>query len=136
MNSYVKRLLTLMKALRRHKLNNERSVNKLNNSILYAVLSPMNGKELARMMATSTRYRNFIKNHPVLRRRVVNSRKNITMKHVQEHIREILNNAPFWAYTPNNQREIINHIMALPNNVHPLTLDQVRIASRKLLMGY
>ena len=92
----------------------------LPNANLFPVFNRLNGEELARMSTVSRRYRNFIRNHPTLSRKVdVARRKAISRRRVQQKIQELhgtwmeLNNA--------NKRAIMNRIMALPNNHHPVT---------------
>jgi hypothetical protein len=102
-------------------------MNNLNNNELRIVLSHLNGAELAHMKTVSTRYRNYINRNATLSDRIRRERnRRMTMQHIVRMIGEL--NGTMFQLNQNQQRRIIDHIMAFPQNRHPLTFVGTRQA--------
>lgn len=110
--------------LLRRRRRPSRSLNNLSNSELYPVLNSFNGKKLAQMMTTSTRYRNFIRNHPQLMAKINQAKRNITRQRINNQVADIATwNQGRWALEPRHVRQVMNTAMA--RNNHPLSNQQI-----------
>jgi len=101
-----------------------RNISSVHDSDIYQILSRASGHELGRMMTTSKRYRNIIRENPNLMRRIQNAKRNVTKKRIENVIGE-LNNTLF-ALNPVNQRRIKNYIMQGRYYTHPLPYENIR----------
>ena len=116
----------LMYSLRRRR-NTRRptSVNNLNNAALYEFLVSLNGRNLARMMATSRKYRNFIQADPRLMAKINQAKRNVTRGRIRLEVgirrrRYMPGRLPL---TNNRIRQVINRAMLRDN--HPLTRQEI-----------
>lgn len=103
-------------------------INSLNAAMLYEHLRTLNGRSLARMMATSKKYRNFIRADPRLMARVNQARnraaRNLTRQRINAQVQHIaINWGPNWALEQNHINQVVQQAMA--RNNHPLTNNQV-----------
>ena len=104
------------------------NINSLNNAMLYEHLRTLNGRNLARMMATSRKYRNFIRADPRLMARInqarIQANRNLTRRRINARVAHIATTwGPNWALEPQH----INHVvhLAMARNNHPLNNNQI-----------
>lgn len=110
--------------LRRRYPSRLTTLNNLNNSVLYQQFNRFNGKQLAQMMTTSTKYRNFIRAHPQLMAKINRAKRNITRQRINNQVAQIATwGQGEWALRPNNIRRVVN--IAMARNNHPLSTHQI-----------
>lgn len=101
------------------------NINSLNNAMLYEHLRTLNGRNLARMMATSRKYRNFIQADPRLMAKINQAKRNVTRGRIRLEVgirrrRYVIGRLPL------NQTRIdrLFHLAMLRDN-HPLTRQEI-----------
>lgn len=93
-------------------------MNNLNSATLYRQLSNLNGTDLARMMATSKKYRNFIRANNRLASKVTRSMRK---KILQEIVQRIINAKARGNNAQNLKNNFVNSMRSLYPNANRLT---------------
>jgi hypothetical protein len=100
------------------------NINSLNNAMLYEHLRTLNGRNLARMMATSRKYRNFIRADPRLMARINQTKRNITRERINQEVAAVAAiGHGQWALRPQHVNILVNRAMRRVN--HPLTRQEI-----------
>ena len=124
MRTLVGYLKGLVYALRRRRNTRRPNINSLNNRLLYEHIKNLNGRNLAQMMATSKKYRNFIQADPRLMARINQAKRNVTRQRINRMVNQITtqmgNN---WTPSPRSVERIVQRAMI--RNNHPLNNEQI-----------
>jgi hypothetical protein len=114
-------------AFRRRRNTRRPNINSLNNRLLYEHIKNLNGRNLARLMMTSRKFRNFIRGDTRLMAKINQAKRNVTRRRIIQYSRiaDPRGWPPhrlFWV-DAGVRRRAINQAM-LYNN-HPLTITQI-----------
>jgi hypothetical protein len=124
MRTLVGYLKGLVYALRRRRNTRRPNITSLNNRLLYEHIKNLNGRNLAQMMATSKKYRNFIQADPRLMARINQAKRNVTRQRINRMVNQITtqmgNN---WTPSPRSVERIVQRAMI--RNNHPLNNEQI-----------